>query len=92
MSSRVVDARVDTTMMLPPSAAPRAVATSPSGCATRWKATGATSTGDRTEVPRTVVATDTSVTSQRIRGRSRTRAQAATLSSRVRSSPAPPAR
>ena len=79
-------------MIVPAAAAARAIATSPSGSTRRWKATGATSSGIETSVPSTVVAVLTSQTSTSIRGRSRRRAKAATLSRSVRSSPAPPAK
>ena len=46
---------VDTTMIVPTVRAARAVASSPSGSARRWKAVGATSTGTGTAVPSTVV-------------------------------------
>ena len=41
---------------MPAAAAARAIPTSPSGCATRWNATGAISTGIESSWPSTVVA------------------------------------
>ena len=73
-------------MIVPAAAAARAIATSPSGCATRWKATGATSTGSATSCPSTVVAVEASATSTRTRGRRCQRRKAATLSASVSSS------
>ena len=55
-SSIVAVASVDKHITVPAAAAPRAIASSPSGCAIRWKAVGATSTGSDTSVPSTVVA------------------------------------
>jgi hypothetical protein len=46
-SSRRSNAVLETTMTVPARAAPRAVASSPSGCARSWYAHGATSTGTR---------------------------------------------
>ena len=43
-------------MTVPAAAAARAIATSPSGSTSRWKATGATSSGIETSAPSTVVA------------------------------------
>ena len=79
-------------MIVPAAAAAPAIASSPSGWTRRWKATGATSSGIETPVPSTVVAAVTSETSTRTRGRRRQCANAATLASSVRSSPAPPAK
>jgi hypothetical protein len=79
-------------MSVPAAAAARAVPASPSGWAMRWKATGATRSGIETRVPSTVVSVDTSVTSQRTRGRRRQRANASTFQRSVRSSSAPPAK
>src|SRR5688572_14779827 len=92
MSSSDVVARVAAVIRAPAAAAPCAVATSPSGWDSLWNAVGATSTGDATEVPRTVVVVSTVLTSRSTRGRSRMRSHAATLSTRLTSSPAPPAR
>ena len=79
-------------MTVPAAAAPRAMALSPSGWAKPWNATGATSTGRLTSVPRTVVAVVTSETSTSIRGRSTQRRKAARFSPSVHSSFAPPAK
>ena len=65
---------------------------SPSGWAMRCSATGATITGSAISVPRTVVLVVTSLTSTSTRGSSWRRANAASLSASVRSSPAPPAK
>ena len=46
----------DRIISAPAAAAPRAVATSPSGWASPWIAVGATATGERTGVPSSVVA------------------------------------
>ena len=43
-------------MIVPAAAAARAMPGSPSGCASRWNAVGATSSGIETGVPSTVVA------------------------------------
>ena len=51
-------AREERISSAPAAAAPGAVATSPSGCASPWIAVGATATGERTGVPSTVVAVD----------------------------------
>ena len=67
-------------MIVPAAAAPRAVASSPSGCAARWNAVGATSTGSAISVPSAVVAVDVSATSTSIRGRSTQRRNAARFS------------
>ena len=75
----------------PAAAAPRAVATSPSGCASPWIAVGATPTGVRTGVPSRVVAVETSATPASTRGWSCQWPQAATFPARRRSSSAPPA-
>jgi len=72
--------------------AARAVATSPSGCASRWYATGATRIGIDTSCPRTVADVAMPDTSASTRGRSRSRWNAATFSRSVTSSPAPPAK
>ena len=85
-------ASVERHMIVPASRAARAVATSPSGCATRWNATGATSSGIETSCAEhrrrraARLATSTSM-----RGRSTQRRYASTLSRSVTSSPAPPA-
>ena len=79
-------------MTVPAAAAPRAIASSPSGCAIRWKAVGATSSGIETSVPSTLVAVVTSETSTSIRGRSTQRSNAARFSRIVHSSLAPPAK
>ena len=79
-------------MIVPTAAAARAIATSPSGSTSRCNATGATRKGIETSVPRTVVDALTEPTSTSTRGRSRRRANAATLSRSVRSSAAPPAK
>jgi hypothetical protein len=79
-------------MIVPAAAAARAVARSPSGWAIPWSATGAISTGIEISVPRTVVAVEQPRTSTSTRGRSFRRSNAATLSRRVTSSPAPPAK
>jgi hypothetical protein len=78
-------------MIVPASRAARAVASSPSGCATRWNATGATSSGIETFCPSTVVSVLHASTSTSMRGRRTQRRYASTLSRRVCSSPAPPA-
>ncbi len=75
----------------PAVAAPRAVATSPSGCASPWIAVGATATGVRTGVPSSVVSVETSARPARTWGWSCQWLQAATLPSNRRSSSAPPA-
>ena len=85
-------ARVERHITVPAPAAARAIPASPSGCASRWKATGATRIGIATGSPSTVVLVVTSETSTSTRGRSRQRANAATFSRSVRSSPAPPAK
>ena len=74
----------------PASAAPRAVAASPSGWASPWIAVGATATGELTGVPSMVVAVETSEIPARTRGWSCQWLQAATFSSSSRSSSAPP--
>ena len=78
-------------MQVPAAAAPRAVATSPSGSASPWMAVGATMIGERTGEPSTVVAVEGCETSISTRGWRRQRDQAATLSTSSRSSSAPPA-
>ena len=70
----------------------RAVASSPSGWASRCIASGAITTGSAISVPSTVVAVETWPTSTSTRGRSLRCSNAATLSRRVTSSPAPPAK
>jgi len=77
------------TITVPIAAAARAVAHSPSGCASRWNAVGATSTGIDTGVPNAVVASAHDPTSTRHFGRSRIRRHAASLSPNVTSSSAP---
>ena len=84
--------KVERHMIVPAAAAARAMPTSPSGCASRWNATGATSTGIDTVVPSTVVAVDGSATSTSTRGRSCQRRKASTFSRSVHSSSAPPAK
>ena len=70
---------VETTMIVPASPAARAVASSPSGCARRCEAIGATMIGSAIGWPRTVVASETLDTSLSIRGISHQRPQAARL-------------
>jgi len=62
---------VETPSKEPVVATARPIATSPSGCAPSCCAIGATRTGVRTAVPRTVVATDTEPTSWSTCGRNR---------------------
>jgi len=78
-------------MIVPAAAAARAVASSPSGCAIRCDAIGATMTGRAIGWPRIVVASDTCETSINIRGTSHQRPQAARLPRNVCSSRAPDA-
>ena len=92
MSARLVVASDETTMIVPAAAAARAMPPSPSSCAIRWIATGATSTGIETGVRSTVVAALVSLTSTSTRGRSAQRRQPSTLSARAHSSSAPPAK
>ena len=87
MSSSEVDALIDTTMTV--SAAAAATPISPSGWNMRCSAVGATTTGQRISVPSTVVDVSMFDTSRSIRGRNRSRSQAATLSATVTSAPAP---
>jgi hypothetical protein len=82
---------VDTTIIVPAAAAARAVASSPSGCAIRCDAIGATMSGRAIGWPSTVVASETCETSTSIRGTSHQRAQAARLPRNVSSSRAPDA-
>ena len=77
-------------MIVPAAAAARAVAVSPSGWQSFCIATGATTIGAETGVPRTVVLVSMLSTSTRTRGRSFQRPKAAMLSRSVASSPAPP--
>jgi hypothetical protein len=77
-------------MRAPAAAAPRAVATSPSGWANPWSAVGAITTGDETGVPSKVVAVDTVSMPARTCGWSCQWAQAAMFPSSSRSSSAPP--
>ena len=63
----------------PAAAAARARPSSPSGCAIRWYATGATTTGEPTGWPSTVVAVETASIPQRTRWRRRHEPNAATL-------------
>jgi len=90
-SAGVDVARVDRHIAVPTVRAARAIPTSPSGCATRWNATGATASGIDSSSPSTVVAVVQPATSTSTRGRSCQRPNAATLSRSVTSSPAPPA-
>ena len=82
---------VERVITVPALAAARAVASSPSGSQSRWKAVGATSTGSATSLPSTVVAAVTLPTSTSTRGRSSQRSKAAAFPRSVCSSPAPPA-
>ena len=84
-------ASVDRHIAVPTAAAARAIATSPSGCATRWNATGATISGIDSDSPSTVVWVVQPATSTSTRGRSCQRRYASTFQRRVSSSPAPPA-
>ena len=74
----------------PTSAAPRLVATSPSGWASPWIAVGATATGELTGAPSRVVAVETSEIPASTRGWSCQWLQAATFPSSRRSSSEPP--
>ena len=85
------EAEVLSAMMVPAAAAALAEASSPSGWASRWTATGASSTGNSIRWPRTVVDGSIFDTSTRTRGRSRSRWKAARFSLRVTSSSAAPA-
>ena len=76
---------------MPASRAAFAIPTSPSGCATRWKATGATISGIEISWPSTVVLVVQPAMSTSTRGRSSQRRNPATLSRSVTSSPEPPA-
>ena len=89
MSSKVVPALLESTMTVPASAAARAVASSPSGCAARWSVVGAIASGVRTSVPSRVVPTSTSVTSRSTRGRKRKVSQADSASAAETPSRAP---
>jgi hypothetical protein len=80
-----------TTISVRAAPAPRAVASSPSGCARRWNAVGAIRTGIETSVPSTVVLVSVWVTSTSTRGRRKTSAKAPRLAASVSSSSAPPA-
>lgn len=86
----VVDS-VDSTMAVRWALAARAVASSPSGCAMRWKAVGATSTGHSCGTPRMVQARDRRDTSRNTRYRIASAAQAPGARRSSRSSLAPPA-
>jgi hypothetical protein len=79
-------------MIVPKAAAARDIATSPSGCACRWYAIGATMIGAARSAPRTVRSVVTVVTSRSSRGRSVQRRYALTFSRSVHSSPAPAAK
>ena len=83
---------VDRHITVPAASAARAIATSPSGWASFWKATGATSTGCFSSAPSSSIRVLTSDTSTSTRGHSSQSANASTLRRRVRSSPAPPAK
>jgi hypothetical protein len=69
-SAGVVVANVEWHMIVPASRAAFAIATSPSGCAARWYAIGATSTGSAISSPSTTTLVPGSATSRRTRGRS----------------------
>ena len=84
-------ALVETVISEPAAAAPRAVASSPSGCAMPWYAQGATPMGERTGEPSSSVASGTAVMPFRTRGRSRQDRQAPGASRSVVSVSAPPA-
>ena len=73
----------------PTAAAARARPSSPSGCAIRWYATGATTTGEATAWPSTVVSVDADSIPQSTRWRRRHSANAATFPRSVRSRPGP---
>jgi hypothetical protein len=92
ISSCVRQVKVETAIPVPAAAAARAVAHSPSRSYSCWYATGATTTGSSMGVPSTVVAVETSETSQRTRGRNVQRSKAARFARSVHSSPEPPAR
>ena len=81
---------VDRHMMVSVAAAARPVATSPSGCARRWTAIGATISGWGRFLSRSVTDVSRSSTPTSMRGRIASRLHAATLSRIVISSPAPP--
>src|SRR5258708_3584315 len=91
MSSRRVLVAVDTVYSAPAAAAPRAVASSPSGWATRWSAVGASRIGWGRSSPSRRVRVSRAVTSTSARLRSVRRANAARLPATLRSSSAPPA-
>jgi hypothetical protein len=86
-----VVAREDRQNTAPAAAAAPAVARSPPGCASDWKATGATITGCGRSLPSSVVRMSTVETSTITRGRIAIRRHARSLSRSVISSPAPPA-
>ena len=79
-------------MIVPKFAAARDIATSPSGCAWRWYAMGATMIGAARSAPSTVRRVVTRATSRSILGRSVQRRYALTFSCNVHSSPAPAAK
>ena len=82
---------VDSVIGTPSAPAARTVAISPSGCARRWYAIGATATGIASGWPSAVVVSDGWSTPTSMRGLSLTRSNAARLPRSVVSSPAPPA-
>ena len=80
---------LDTTISEPQSAAPRAMATSPSGWAARCRVVGATANGEASVVPSTVADVSTEVTSRSTCGSSRNWFYAATDSAALTPSRAP---
>ena len=78
-------------MMVPAADVARAVASSPTGCASVWKAVGAMRTGKEIRCPSTWVDVSTVDTSMRTRGYNVSRSKAARFFARVISSSVPPA-
>ena len=90
MPSIEYDDAVDATNPMPASAAPRAAASSPSGCTIDCTPTGANSTGAACWTPNISVRRSRVDTSRSIRGTIRCRVKAALFSSSVSSVPALP--
>ncbi len=86
-----VEAMLDTSTV-PAAAVALAVASSPSGCARRWNAVGATTTGIDARAPGRATARSRTGVPRRIRGSSASRPNARSFSPSTTSSAAPPAK